>query len=377
MKALGQPVKADVAVIEKELASLSKLTVEAGAPRHVLRACACSLISILQNRDRAVEFLPALARVSESHPNRSLIAFAENAPAGTQAEEKVRAWIHTQCSTRFSGQPQVCCEVILAAAQPKDFAELSNFLSALVREDLPVYVYWRSLKTEDEELLKRLARHADLLIVDSHRSRENPERRFRLLQLLMDPFDGISIRDLNWARLTPWRDLLSQFFDPPAARRYLREISEVDITRNISNPGSIPTRTLLLTGWLASRMGWRQASASRSGDRWISRWTADQGEIRVTFTGTAAQEGQIPGIHSIALRTQSNATFSVSMEQGASCITAAASAADFELTHSVPYEDRDEASLLIEELTHTSEDTVFKAALKCALQLEQSFQAGA
>jgi glucose-6-phosphate dehydrogenase assembly protein OpcA len=375
MNTLGKPVQADAVIIEKELASLWKSATEAGAPRDVMRACACNLVSIVQNRAQAEALLSVLPRVSESHPSRSVVAFAENDPMETPSGSEVHAWISTQCSTPFSGGPEVCCEVIIVAAHSKAFVELPNIVSALLIEDLPAYVYWKSLKPEDKELLKKFTRFSDLLIVDSHQSREDPQSRLQLLQLLIDQREGVSIRDLNWARLTPWRDLISQFFDPPAARRHLHEISEVEITRNLSYPGSIPTRTLLLTGWLASRLGWRLAAAKRLGDQWRSRWFTDRNEIHVNFTGTVAQAGQVPGISSVTLRTQSKAEFSVFVEQGSSCMTAVASARDFELTHSVPHEEPDEASLLINELTHTSEDAVFKAALERALELEKSFRA--
>jgi glucose-6-phosphate dehydrogenase assembly protein OpcA len=374
MSKLGIPVDVDVATIEKKLTSFWESAVEASAP-HRMRACACNLISIVRNRAEAEAFLPVLAKVSEWHPSRSVIAFPESEPVENSAGSEMRAWINAQCSIPFSGGSQVCCEVIILAAQLKAFMELPNMLSALLIADLPVYVYWKSLEAQDKEFLKEMTRFSNLLIVDTHQSREDPQNRLQLLQLLVDQLQEISIRDLNWARLTPWRDLISQFFDPPAAGYHLQEISEVEITRNLSYPGSIPTRTLLLTGWLASRLGWRQASAKRSGDQWLSRWLADHSEIVVNFTGTVVQPGQVPGINSVTLRTQSKAEFSVVVERGSSSMRAMASARDFKLSHSVPHEELDEASLLINELTHTTEDTVFKAALECALELEKSFQA--
>jgi glucose-6-phosphate dehydrogenase assembly protein OpcA len=376
MSKLGIPVDVDVATIEKELTSFWESAGEAGAPQ-TMRACACNLICIVQNRAEAEALLPVLAKVSEWHPGRSVIAFPESESVENSAGREMRAWINAQCSVPFSGGPQVCCEVIIIAAQLKAFMELPNMVSALLIEDLPVYIYWKSLEAQDKELLKKIIRFSDLLILDSHQSREDPQNRLQLLQLLVDQLQGISIRDLNWARLTPWRDLISQFFDPPAARHHLHEISEVEIIRNLSCPGSIPTRTLLLTGWLASRLGWRQESARRSGDQWLSIWSADHREIRVNFTGTVVQSGRVPGINSVTLRTQSKAEFSVVVEQGSSSIKAVASAKNFELTHSVSYEEPDEASLLINELTHTSEDAVLKAALQRALELEKSFQGSA
>ena len=152
MSNLGTPVKADVDTIEKELTALWKSAAESGSPRNELRACACNLVSIVENREEAEAFLPVAAKVSEWHPSRSVIAFPETDSIENRTSDEMQAWVNTQCSTPFSGAPEVCCEVIVIAAPPKAIAELPNMLSAVLIADLPVYVYWKSLNAEDQEL---------------------------------------------------------------------------------------------------------------------------------------------------------------------------------------------------------------------------------
>ena len=97
-------------------------------------------------------------------------------------------------------------------------------------------------------------------------------------------------------------------------------------------------------------------------------------EIRVRFTGTISEPGQVPGIGAITLRTQGKAEFSVFVEQGSRCISAVAFVDGSRVLHSVPEERLDEASLLVRELSQTGEDAVFKAALAEAYELEKAFQ---
>jgi glucose-6-phosphate dehydrogenase assembly protein OpcA len=222
--------------------------------------------------------------------------------------------------------------------------------------------------------MEQMARFSHLLIVDTHQSREDPQNRLQTLQLLVEQPAGIVMRDLNWSRITAWRDLIAQFFDSADTSAYVRGISEVEITRHLSAPGSIPTRTLLLTGWLASSLGWKRISAERSGDRWFSRWMSGSGEVRVSFTGKESQPGQIPGISSVNLRAGDKAEFSVFIKQGSHHLTAVASVDRSSLVHSVPEESLDEASLLIRELSYTGEDAVFKTALAEACELEKAFR---
>jgi glucose-6-phosphate dehydrogenase assembly protein OpcA len=368
---LGTPVKVDIAEIEKELLGFWKSAREKGNGA-VIRACSCNLLSFLRDRREAEAFLPVLAKASEWQPNRSILAYVE--PDETLEPPDMHAWISAQCSTPLSAGPQVCCEAITVAARNKARLELPNTLLALLVPDLPVYLYWRSFKIADKNLIDRIARFSHLLIVDSHQSREDPQDRLQILQLLIDHPAGVTMRDLNWSRITAWRDLIAQFFDSADTSDYVHQISEVDITRNLSAPGSIPTRTLLLTGWLASSLGWRRISAERSGDTWLSVWSCDRREIRVRFTGTAFQAGRVPGISSVTLRA-SKAEFSVHVEEGSPYLSAVALIGGSRLVHSVPEESLDEASLLIRELSQTGEDVVFKAALAEACELEKAFRA--
>jgi glucose-6-phosphate dehydrogenase assembly protein OpcA len=367
---LGIPIEVNVAAIETELISFWKSAGEGNGA--LMRACSCNLLAVVQNREAAEAFLTVLAKLSEWHPCRSIVAYL--APGEQFAQPGgMQAWISAQCSQPLTGGPQVCCEAITIAASGKAVTDLPNTLLSLLVPDLPVYLYWRSFKITDKELIEQMARFSHLLIVDSHQSRQDAQNRFHLLQLLIDQPAGIAMRDLNWARITAWRDLIAQFFDAAATRDYLHEITEVEIIRNLSAPGSIPSRTLLLTGWLASRLGWKRLSAERSGDQWLSSWKSRRHEVRVNFTGTTAVPNQPPGISSVTLRISASAEFSVMIEQGSPFLTTTASVEDSRLIHSVPQEPLDEASLLIRELSQTGEDIVFKEALAEALELEKSF----
>lgn len=368
----GSAVKVDITAIERELSSLWKSAADAGHG-DIIRACSCNLLAIVQNSRHSDRFFPVLARVSEWHPSRTIIACVEPDEAITLPDD-MHAWISAQCSTPLSGGPQVCCEAITVRAGSRARKNLPNTILALLVPDLPVYLYWRSFNIGDKDILAQMAGFSHLLIVDSHQSSRNPQERLQILQLLIDQPAGIAMRDLNWARITPWRDLIAQFFDSTATRHYVDEINEIEISRNLSAPGSIPTRTLLLTGWLASNLGWRRMSAERSGDRWFSRWTSNGREIMVHFTGVVSRPGQAPGISTVTLRTHSGAEFSVFIEEGSHCLSSIASIGGSRLAHSVPEEPMDEASLLINELSQTGADEAFKAALAEAYELEEAFR---
>jgi glucose-6-phosphate dehydrogenase assembly protein OpcA len=372
----GSKAQVDVAAIEQELRQLWKSASGQDGEPAVIRACSCNVVVLAQNRAEAEAFQPALSAVSEWHPARFLITYRE---AGTDAggaasRPAISAWISAHCSLPISGGPQICCESITLAATEAAVEDLANILSSLLVPDLQVFLYWRSFRPADDDLMQSLARFADLLIVDSHASKDHPDGRRRLLEIITDRPAGVSVRDLNWARLTPWRDLLAQFFDAPSVRDQVHDISEVEINRSVAAPGSIPTRTLLLTGWLASRLGWQRAGVERHRDHWTSRWKSPRGDVTVKFTGQPVRTGEAAGIDSVDLHTRSGGMFSVVRRPGSSCITARASGATTGMVHTVPGQDADEATLLVQELSLSGEDVGFQAALAEALALETSFR---
>ncbi len=274
----------------------------------------------------------------------------------------------------FAGGPQVCSEVVTVAARSSATSDLLNTIVSLLVPDLPVFIYWRSFQEQDRIPVQHLARFASILVVDSHATKDDPASRQRLLELLLEPPEGLAVRDLNWARLNAWRDMVTQFFDHPAFRHEAHQISEIVIERDIGAHGNVPTRTLLLTGWLASRLGWNLVSAERSSDHWISRWTGRSGGVIVRFTGHSSTADEQPGISTIQLRTRSGITFQVVRAQGAAHLLATATGKEPELIHSVVQESMDEATLLVRELALSGRDESFQSALAQAVALERKFQ---
>ena len=372
---LGVPIAVDVSKIEIELSKLWQTASPTEESNAVLRACSCNLVVIAEGRAEAAALLEVLAGVAEHHPSRSIIAFGE--PSGEPPRDApsapMKAWISAQCSLPYPGRPQVCSEVITLAARENAMADLPNTVSSLLVPDLPVFVYWRSFKDRQQSMVENMVKFAHLLIVDSHASKDDPHSRERLLQLLNRRPGGIAVRDLNWARLTAWRDLISQFFDHPSLRLLAYQISEVEINRDIEYPGNVPTRTLLLTGWLATQLNWRRVTAERRGGEWISRWLSPSGEVLVRFSGQQAQSGQPRGISSIELHTRNGGVLKAARSRGSDCITATASAEGITLSHVAPQDTPEEAILLTRELSLPGEDSSFQVALAEAIALEKSF----
>src|SRR2546428_594804 len=100
---------------------------------------------------------------------------------------------------------------------------------------------------------------ADRLIFDSA-DFARPDQVLPAIARVSEQARGrFGITDLNWTRLTPWREIVSTFFDVPAYRPFLDVITGVRVGFAVDMDGRDihPSQALLFVGWLASRLGWR------------------------------------------------------------------------------------------------------------------------
>jgi len=143
---------------------------------------------------------------------------------------------------------------------------IAIIIQPLLRPDLPVYLWWVGDPPDNDTLFNNLIELSNRVIVDST-TFFNPEQDIRTLARLLQGTPDCALSDLNWGRITPWRELIAQFFDVLEYRPYLSGLTSIEI-EHAAAPLAMPTRTalgevspnpvcaLLLAGWLKARLGW-------------------------------------------------------------------------------------------------------------------------
>jgi len=144
---------------------------------------------------------------------------------------------------------------------------IANILQPLLKPLLPVYLWWLGDPPDlDDPTFQNLVNLSNRIIFDST-SFFNPEQHIRSLTDLFRAAPDAAISDLNWGRLTGWRELVIQFFDVPEYRPFLSGIHTIEIEHAaapLAEPGRTedgdvspnPIRALLLAAWLKERLGW-------------------------------------------------------------------------------------------------------------------------
>jgi glucose-6-phosphate dehydrogenase assembly protein OpcA len=176
---------------------------------------------------------------------RRLITLAPTLDAALPLETLVAAYCPLP---EEGGAGAACGDVVVLRGGMGSLRQGLGLIQALVAEDLPCWVWWNSSLDEPPEMLEALAPISRRLVIDS--SLGQPRRCLDLLLARIEA--GQAVNDLNWLRLRSWRESLAMVFDPPSRRDALGHVVQLDVDVE----GNHPVKGLLLTAWIADRLGW-------------------------------------------------------------------------------------------------------------------------
>src|SRR3954470_23175749 len=321
---------------ENILKGLSKLWTSLGHEEShqgkptVIRACAMTLIVATDEPDCGFSASQIIADLMREHPSRGIVlAIDESAEHGLQAPALAPCW------KPFGKAQQICCEQIEVLSRPDQWPNVGPTLVGLTVADLPV-IFWCRHKgalnasaTEEQSAgLEVVLDLSSKVIIDSEG--EDAAAAVALISRLRG--EGRVLADLEWARLTYWREPFAQIFDNPARTNKFSKFHTIEI---VHTGDKVTPSAAYAAGWFAS----------------VSK-------AKINLSGT---EGFGPGLHAIRLISEAETiTF---QRTGAEC-------ARFSSTNgrerSYSYAEPSVYSLLHQELSILGADPVFNAAFSRA-----------
>ena len=171
--------------------------------------------------------------------------------------------------------------------------------------------------------------------------------------------------DLAWLRSTPWRERLAATFDPGVRRPELRKISSLTIRHH---PDSVASAALL-TGWLASRLGWT-VSALAGGKAGVLRCSAKahRQDVAVCFESDASMP--VRGLAGLTLETASGRLLELNRGAGGLRARSRSSAKEIEREWTIMGASRGEGGILGEGIRQALlRDPTYGPALDAAVAL--------
>ena len=329
MSSVALPAQPEL--IMKELArvwtSLAEEERHQGGPT-VLRACAMTLIVATDDEDEdSLAASQTLVELMHAHPSRAIVLRSNG-----HADEGISAHVFAQCWKPFGKAQQICCEQIEIVARPEQWLDVGPTVLGIIVPDLPVVVWCRqksalrsSANDRSQAGLESVLSLATKTIVDT-RGIPVPKALARMREWKQQ---GRIVGDLEWTRLTPWRQTIAHVFEDADALSELKNIRTVEIAYTDE---TAPASALYAAAWLESGI-------------------ATKAVLR-------REEGFGPGLHRISLKS---GTTSIELERtGPTCIrlNVGDKEQQISLAGSSLYE------LMHEELTVLGPDAVFDAAFE-------------
>jgi glucose-6-phosphate dehydrogenase assembly protein OpcA len=244
-----------------------------------LRMSVLTLIIVARGAAQTRAARGVLAELVEQLPSRAILL--EIGRPGSPFDASISA----NCRYLNAGRA-ACYEVIEVRAPSDRLSAIPSLLVPLELFDVPSFMWWVGEVEFDSSDFRRLAASAKRIIIDSARFDDVPDALASYDGFLQESETTCTGTDLTWARSTSWRELIAQAFDHPITCDLLGSIQRADIAFD----PSAEAQGLLLTGWLATRLGWTLTDAARGADETTLQLSCPAGQVTVNL-GRQASAG--------------------------------------------------------------------------------------
>ena len=372
----GEPRPANVGDLEAELSALWRSVAEGPQPatgdHAVIRACALNLLVYVESEEEGREVSNVVSQVTLQNPCRAMVMITQP----TSRQTALTAWISAHCHLPVAGEKQVCSEEISIAASGEAVADLASVVVPLTVSGLPVYLWWRAGRYQPLSPFSQILRISDHVVVDSARFPDPPADLSSFATQVDKSSGDIAFSDLNWTRLTPWRELVAQCFDPPELRPRLEQLAEIRIEYERGQDGGAGGLgcALLIIGWLASRLSWVPRGHSVTSADGTRLLIFKSGSLLVRVNAVPVEvAASCPGdLVSLTLKTEGTPGVSFALISQPECngvLARTELAGRPPLEHTSRLETAGEVELLNEELKFASRDRVYEQTLNMVARM--------
>ncbi|HKC19799.1 MAG TPA: glucose-6-phosphate dehydrogenase assembly protein OpcA, partial [Candidatus Dormibacteraeota bacterium] len=263
---------------------------EAGDEEHLHpRNCVMTLIGVAPTDHGETIAMRATQAIGMQHPAQCIV-IREQAPLRTGNLDAV--------ITTDVRRPEVACavecELITLRVRGPAADHLAALLDPLLVSGVPTYLWWLGTPPFGTKELLEALRICDGLVVDSASFAEPYHAFGRMSGMLKLAHHRLGLADVQWARLRSWRETIAQFYSPRERRAFLSGISEVGIDYAGEGRGNRIV-ACLLTGWMASALGWKLRRATGgSGGVVAAVYAAGDRSVEVEFR-SMPKEGLVAG----------------------------------------------------------------------------------
>jgi glucose-6-phosphate dehydrogenase assembly protein OpcA len=222
------------------------------------RNCVMTLISVAPNSVEETRAIVTSTAVATQHPSLAIVVRDE--PRIRSGRIDASVMVHPVDQQNHPAP----CELVVLRVQGAAGAHLAALVDPLLVSGVPVYLWWLSTPPFGTAELNDALRICDALVVDSSRFGRPYHSFLALADVALKSHPHMGLGDLQWERLSPWRETAAQFFAPAERRHLMNGVSEIGIEYAGDGRGN-RIGAAMLAGWFASALGWKLLRAAGGG----------------------------------------------------------------------------------------------------------------
>ena len=237
---------------EKILKELANLWVDLGkqdstdSANGVIRACSMTLLIATSDGGDADSAAETAAELMRQHPSRAISLRFSSGPTVLESRVYARCWMPV------GRHQQLCSEQIEINASMDCVDDVYAAVLGLSVPDLPIILWVKSAALLLLPEFKPLLGLARTVILDSAQF-TRPEEALATIGGMVR--DGWRVKDLNWTRLTIWREAIAQVFENETWRKLIGAVGKVSIEYSGGADGSGAS---YMASWLKARLAGAQ-----------------------------------------------------------------------------------------------------------------------
>jgi glucose-6-phosphate dehydrogenase assembly protein OpcA len=221
---------------------LAALQIDGADGQPAGRAGVLNLVAVAAPED-AAEVEAIIESMADHQPSRAIVI--ERVEGG----EGIDAHLETRAQAAGGHRMTALVELVRLALHGDAALGAGSAVRALLRPDLPVFLWWPGAPEVTDPVLAELAAGSDRLVTECNRGADAEGGLAQLARAVRA--GGPAVTDLAWAALTPWRQLVNQ----------LTEVEHVEILRRGAVAeiwhccDEVSAEALLIAGWLRDTLG--------------------------------------------------------------------------------------------------------------------------
>lgn len=320
-----------------------------------LRTSILTLVVVAHGNREVARAREVLSNLVHAVPSRVILV------AVRHDVEALAASVSAHCALR--GTDQVSCyEIVEIETPPHSLRAIPSVLTQLEISDLITFIWWVGPIDFSVEEYGRISAVGERVIIDSSRFRDSL-RAMRLQARFLRSHPELAGSDLTWNRMLPWRELIAQSFDIPAAQAMLPNLQRVDMT---FDPGS-RADAVLCAGWLTSRLGFEPEEATESaGVTVFSACNAGRNVVRFNLSEVASSGIGLRSVRLVANTGRHTTRVTVRLIEGERAAVTIEMTGGPRQQRIVHFNDMSDVEALAQELHQFNRDPIYEKALNHA-----------